>query len=860
MYLKALEIQGFKSFPEKTRLEFDKSITAIVGPNGSGKSNISDALRWVMGEQSTRNLRGGKMEDVIFGGTEKRNPVGFAQVSLIIDNSSRIFNVDNTEIMITRRYYRSGESDYYINRQSVRLRDINELLMDTGLGRDGYSIIGQGRIDEILSVRSSDRREIFEEAAGISRYRYRKEESERKLERTGENLLRVNDKIAELELQVEPLRKQSETAKKFLLLRDELRGLEVSVWCESIDRLRAQSIKIASEYDTAARQLEDSRSSIENIYAEMEKLSEDMHDKEKNAEEQRNVISGMEAQTAELESAIAVLETNIKNCEDVIERINEEISEQENRAIGIGDQISERKSRIVEIDFSRQKLAEEQAALLSEVAGLSENADTAAGELSLILRGIADETELTSGARAKLSALESTVAELKSREETIASEISRIKERLETETQNEKRVRKELSESQDAATSAENIIKGHEIRLLSRKNKASELGDGKTQLTIAKENISSRIALLTEMEKVFAGFSNAVRMVMQESSRGNLRGIHGPVANLIKTEDRYALAVETALGASTQSIIVDSEEAGKAAINLLKRRDGGRGTFLPISTIRGYELNESGVKNEDGFEGYALSLVEFDKKYEGIYASLLGRIVVARDLDSAVKIGKKYSYRFRIVTLDGQVINTGGSMTGGSASKNTGILSRANELKALEIKFEQTQKELSELLTRLSEAERELVSANDEADIARNELRTAQDSMLRLKTESEHLNLLTESLRASLETLEKEGSTIKSRQKELNDAISGLRHEINEREEKVQTLRKRADDISEGKEELRKKNEELSDRIADMRAQAASLDAEKAAISAWRRCFLFPAKTQSSPDAEQSNHAPAFSS
>lgn len=292
MYLKALEIQGFKSFPDKTVLTFGSDITAIVGPNGSGKSNISDAIRWVMGEQSTRVLRGGKMEDVIFGGTAKRKQTGYAEVSLVLDNTNHIFDMDESEVMVTRRYYRSGESEYYINRRSVRLKDVNELFMDTGLGREGYSIIGQGRIDEILSVKSADRREIFEEAAGISRFRHRKEEAERKLERTDENLVRVNDKISELELQVEPLRAQSETAKKYLIFRDELRGLEISVWLDTLERIRVSTIKLETDYKEAVRQKEAAERAVEASFGRAEQLSMQMRDKEVQADELRFAIQG----------------------------------------------------------------------------------------------------------------------------------------------------------------------------------------------------------------------------------------------------------------------------------------------------------------------------------------------------------------------------------------------------------------------------------------------------------------------------------------------------------------------------------------------------------------------------------------
>ena len=313
LYLKALEIQGFKSFPDKTVLSFGEDMTAIVGPNGSGKSNISDAIRWVMGEQSSKALRGGKMEDVIFGGTAVRRQQGFAEVSLVLDNTDHIFPMEESEVMVTRRYYRSGESEYYINRRSVRLKDVNELFMDTGLGREGYSIIGQGRIDEILSVKSADRREVFEEAAGISRFRHRKEEAERKLERTQENLVRITDKIDELELQVEPLRAQSEKARKFLVLRDELRGLEISLWLEQLEKIRAGAIKTLSDYENAVRQKEEAQGAVEALYAAAEEHAAQMRDKDVEAEGVRFQMMQRGADANGLENAVAVLRANIQN-------------------------------------------------------------------------------------------------------------------------------------------------------------------------------------------------------------------------------------------------------------------------------------------------------------------------------------------------------------------------------------------------------------------------------------------------------------------------------------------------------------------------------------------------------------------
>ena len=526
MYLKALEIQGFKSFADKTRLTFEKDITAIVGPNGSGKSNLSDAILWVMGEQRSKALRGAKMEDVIFGGTEKRNPLGFAQVSLIIDNSARIFDSDSSEIMLTRRYYRSGESEYYINKQQVRLKDINSLLMDTGVGRDGYSIIGQGRIAEIVSNKSTDRREVFEEAAGISRYRYRKEEAERKLEKTEENLQRVRDKIEELEMQVGPLKSQAETAKRYLLLRDELRVMEISAWMTTLDKLRSQAEAIRLEYEQASGQLEQAKSELEALYASSGSITERMHRKDIESEQARERLSQVEALASECEANIAVLRANVKSSMEQKERLLKDIREQESRSEEIRDGIEAGTQRLREIEEEQKKLD------------------------------------------------------------------GQIREN-------------------------NNVLEGCRIKLKSREELLSKQNDKLNSLAVDGRSMDGRIRMLTDMERDYEGYSRAVKTVMRESERGNLRGVHGPVANLLRSDEECALAIEIALGSAAQNIVIDSQQDGRSAIELLKRSDAGRATFLPLDTIRGSVMRDA-PERDPGFVGVASELVRYDKRYEQI--------------------------------------------------------------------------------------------------------------------------------------------------------------------------------------------------------------------------------------------------
>ena len=690
MYLKALEIQGFKSFADKTRLTFEKNITAIVGPNGSGKSNISDAVMWVMGEQRTKSLRGSKMEDVIFGGTAKRSPLGFAQVSLILDNSARIFDIDSSEVTLTRRYYRSGESEYFINRESVRLKDINNLLMDTGLGRDGYSIIGQGRIAEIVSNKSTDRREVFEEAAGISRYRYRKEEAERKLDKTEENLLRINDKIDELEMQVGPLKEQSRVAKRYLALRDELKILEVSAWMETLDRLHAQADAVNQEYAQAKTSLERAKGELESLYASSGSITERMHRKDVEIEQARERLSTAEAKASECESAAAVLRANAESSRRSMERMQSDIAEQESRAAEIRARMDE-------------------------------------------------------GAR--------RIAEIKARLETLYAENAKNG----------------------------NVLDGCRMKIKSREDALAAVSDKATKLAVDARSMDSRINMLTEMEKDFDGFSRAVKTVMRESARGSIRGVHGPVANLVKADDECALAIETALGAAAQNIVIDTQNDGRSAIEMLKRMDAGRATFLPIDTIRGSVMTDAPVR-DPGFVGVAFDLVKFDESYRQIFANLLGRTVVAETLADAVRISKANGNRLRIVTLDGQLINAGGSMTGGSSAKGSGILSRANELETLKKKRVKLAEGEKSCAAELERAKTNLASVRYQYDMALEEQSSLRSDISSFEAENRATAASGEQLRLLLDGISGDSETRKNAVSAAERQIESFNARIAEKE------------------------------------------------------------------------------
>ena len=828
MYLKALEIQGFKSFPDKTVLTFGEDITAIVGPNGSGKSNISDAIRWVMGEQSTRALRGGKMEDVIFGGTAQRRQTGYAEVSLILDNTSHIFPMDESEVMVTRRYYRSGESEYYINRRSVRLKDVNELFMDTGLGREGYSIIGQGKIDEILSVKSADRREVFEEAAGISRYRHRKEEAERKLVHTDENLVRVNDKIAELELQVEPLREQSERARKFLVLRDELKGLEVSVWLDTLERLRASHIKLDADYQEAARQKEEARVALERLYAAAEALSAQMREKDVEADRLRFESQSREAAAAELESAIAVLKNNVQNNLDNAQRIRADLDQQEGRADSLAGQIGQRQERLAEIEDKLTRMREELRGKSEQAQEAAQSAGTLARELEELRQKEAMETATAAEAKALLSALAAAAQEVLDRDETVRQELRELDSRLEEGRAAQRQARKALAKAVEERDAVQNVISGYALRLESRRKKAEQARERHMKLQMDENALSSRVKMLTEMEKLHEGYSKAVKLVMGEAQRGSLQHIHGPVADLLKVPEEYTVAIETALGGAMQNLVVDREEDGKAVIQYLKRRDAGRATILPLSSIRPGELREGqALRREPGFVGVGDQLISFQPQYRNVFSNLLGRVAVMEDLDHAIAAARKYGYKFRIVTLDGQVLNPGGSMTGGSASRSAGILSRANELERLNEQGRGLREQLAQAAKALEEADREAAAAGYEMETAQSQLREWEDAILKAEGEAAHCDSVVADLERQSSSQREELEQLKSRSAQIESDTRGARSRIQELEGAAAALKSEAEGKVRGQTDLQDRSARITRELSELTASLAALEAEQ---------------------------------
>ena len=829
MYLKALEIQGFKSFPDKTVLNFGEDFTAIVGPNGSGKSNLSDAIRWVMGEQSAKGLRGAKMEDVIFGGTQKRRQVGFAQVSLILDNTERIFpNMEESEVSVTRRYYRSGESEYYINRQSVRLKDVTELFMDTGLGREGYSMIGQGKIDEILSVKGGERREIFEEAAGISKFRHRKEETERKLERTGENLLRVNDKIVELEPRVESLKSQAETAKKYLILRDELRLLEISVWLSQLDALKDGSIKIESDFHAAEQEREQVRAELDDIYAQGEKFGEAIREKDIAAEKIRAESAATESLYRDAAAAVAVLESQIEHQKENIARAEDELKENMGRAGNLSRDADEqeKKSEILDIDIKNKNKNLEN--LLERSREMTQKAGGRQSELDALRKQEADALSESAFYQSKAAGVAAENEQIDGRRLIVLSEKDKISGQLKSTKQEADENQKALLSTRDEIKSAANKISGHKLRIADREKKSAAATDRRVKLAMDTAAAENRIKLLSDMERDYEGFSRAVRAVMRAGNR--ISGIHGPVAELMKTDAKYALAIEIALGAALQNIVVDREEDARNAIEFLKRQDAGRATFLPLTAIRGDELRAiSG--HEIGFVGLASRLIKFDEKYKNIFYNLLGRTVIVENLDQGIAIARKYQNAFRIVTLDGQVINRGGAMTGGSVSRGTGVLSRKAELDKLREQAVILRHDLDEAGILEEQAARDLAAARYELETAEETRRGLENQALRMEETRKHYENILPSLRENVKKLSDELDNLLEREAENKNKLAEYQEIIDKRKSEAASCGLRAEEVLSGQTELREELNKLSELISSERESLAGLNAEREAAT-----------------------------
>lgn len=823
MYLKSLEIQGFKSFPDKISLTFDKGLTAVVGPNGSGKSNIGDSVRWVLGEQSTKTLRGNKMEDVIFSGTVARKPMGFAAVTLNIDNSDNTIPDMGDEISVTRKLYRSGDSEYMINGRSCRLKDINELFMDTGMGRDGYSIIGQGRIAEIVGAKSSERRDIFEEAAGISKFRYKKLEAERRLTSAQENLLRLTDILAELEGRVEPLRIQSEKAERFIKLAAQRKKLEISVWVDRLEELKGK-------LDTLDEKILVSRNEYENIgndiRREEEKISEGyrrMQESTVKSDELRRKMIEEEQEASEMKSGIAVFENDIKHCEEAISAAQKNIrhSEKNRQALLKGKKLAENRiadlrSRCQELEKEIEATAEALEKAEAESSQLGENVDKTGSEVNSLYIKQSEYRFAVESAKKTITEEKFRLMEIREGNGDFVRKLDEYCLRLdEAGSENER----------NAAENHEikNKLSGLEMLYRSRRESFEQAkNEFETVLYELKER-QQRRKILADLENNMDGFAGSVKLVLRAGKQGRIGGILGTVAQNISVKPEYAVAVETALGGAMQNIIVENEETAKRCIRFLKEQKGGRATFLPITSVSGRELGERGLEECEGFISIASCIVDFDPKYSGIVNSLLGRIAVAEDIDSAAVIAKRYGYRFRIVTLDGQVINAGGSFTGGSAQRSGGIITRKNEIDTLDAEIEKLTVQRDSLREKAEKIRAESEKRRYDSEAAKEELSRNENDAVRIRAEISSLNSLIEQMKAQSENSEKLEDDALQKIAACEKSVVDSEKALLETEDLIRLAEEKLAKGQGVREELRLRRGELSEKLSQLKMQGIEL-------------------------------------
>ena len=745
MVFKELEIQGFKSFPDKVKITFDAGVTGVVGPNGSGKSNLSDAVRWVLGETSSRQLRAaGKMEDVIFGGTRRRSAMGFASVRLTLDNTSHTLDVDADEVTIGRKYYRSGDSEYTINGQVCRLRDVYELLLDTGIGRDGYSVIGQGRIAEIVAAKSSERREIFEEACGIAKYRYRKTEAERRLAAAGENLERLRDILGELESRVGPLERESAKAQKFLELSEQRKTLEVTLWTDSVHRARDTVRQQVRDYETAQADYERFDGEAKAAEQEAEEIRMQAQQLTIAVERLNGDIRSITEQISGSDSRIAVLENDILRNEESIASLRSEIEAGEQDGAEADAALQRHRAVAAKMEAEGEKLAAEIDALNAELTKLAD-ASNASGARKDTLR--AEITDLT----AKRTEAQVAQAAAEAAEETARQRLPALEQAVQEGTDQWETARQDLTDTiryREMLTENEkqlaNVRSGLELKLKNRKAALDEADTAEQRLGRELDAARQRLSVLRELEKNMDGYQNSVKAVMRAAGARRLRGIIGPVSAILKVEPGCEVAVETALGAALQNIVVENEAAAKAAIALLRSDNAGRATFLPLDTV------QPGVFRGrlSGTARLASSLVQADARYDNIVSNLLGRIIVVEDINEASRVARDNGFRSRVVTMDGQVINAGGSFTGGSVQRSAGLFTRKQEMEELRIRAAKLQKDCLAAQEKTDQCKEQVDALQAELTATASEQITAANDRVRAEAEQKRL----EAAAAQLET------------------------------------------------------------------------------------------------------------
>ena len=792
MYLKRLEMYGFKSFADKTVLDFMPGITTVIGPNGSGKSNISDCIRWVLGEQSLKSLRGTKSEDIIFAGTQNRKSLGYAEASMVIDNSDGKLPIEYNEVVVTRRIYRSGETGYFINKTPCRLKDVLELFMDTGIGKDGYSIIGQGKIEEILSNKSEDRRHIFEEAAGIVKYRTRKADSEKKLEQTKLNLLRINDIISEIENNIEPLKNQSEKAKKFLNLREELKNVEVGLFLYNIENFKNQIDDILENIEILETNQVRENENLNELQVKKEELKEQVDSLIEKIEETQNLGFEGNQKREQYNSEIGVLAERLSNNKENYERYAFEIEDLEKQNKELEKEQNQKLEKKNNLFTNKEKfekeLKEKEEELAKYSKTLSEKELEIESKKQIVQKNIDDKYEIVGEVNTEKANYEN----LEKREKSLKNEIQETISELDSTRTN----KEESSKSFYELEKSKNSINNNLLKIKSEKDMSSQkLKDYDTKINTYQSEYrikESRYKFLVETEKEKEGYAKSVKSLIEATEKDSslAKGVHGVLANLISVDKKYELAIEMTLGASIQNIVTDTEEEAKKLVNYLRDNNLGRASFLPISSVKGQKVSGINTSKVDGIIGIASDLIKTDKKYNEIILSLLGRTVIVEDINSAIKLARQNSYKFKIVTLKGDVINPSGAISGGSvATKTASILGRGKEIKALE-------KELFEIKSKIE----------------------------KLQAEKEKYENSISSLLEKFEEKQKEAQELEIVYATEKQKIDTIDLEIEKLDSKLSKLRIDLDNIKNEKEENILKQKELTEKVSKMDEENASLN------------------------------------
>ena len=789
MYLKRLEMQGFKSFADKTILEFRPGITGVIGPNGSGKSNISDAIRWILGEQSMKSLRGNKTQDIIFAGTQNRKSLGFAEASLVFDNTDGTLPIEFSEVTITRKIYRSGETGYYINKAPCRLKDVIELFMDTGIGRDGYSIIGQGKVDEILSNKSEDRRHIFEEAAGIVKYRARKEETEKKLEQTKLNLLRINDIIIEIEGNLEPLQLQSDKAKKYLNLKEELKNIEIGLFLYNIDKYKKDLEALVQDEEIMKSTLNQEEGKLEKIKILKEELKDEIDEITTKIEEMQNIGFESQKQIEQCNSNINVAEAKIQNNKEIAERNKIEISELQEKIASLKNDIEQKESKKSNLKENKAKFENELKEKEEELAKLTASLSSKELEMEEIKKTIEKNTDRKYELQAEISKKQANIENLEKRKSQLNQEISSQTFEIDRIRIKKEDIAKEFNETE---SNRNNILKKLE-EIKKQKNeittKIKEFEIQIANLTNEMRMKTSRYNFLVETEKEKEGYTKSVKSLLIdcEKTKELGKGMHGVLANIIDVPKEYQTAIEMCLGASLQNIVTETEEDAKKLIEHLRTNNLGRASFLPITSVKGKKLDNIKGK-KDGVIGIACDLIKFNKKYEQIVLNLLGRTVIVDNMQNAIKLSKENNYSFRIITLEGDVINPSGAITGGSVTKKTvNILGRSKEI-------EELNGQITEIKERISKLEK---------------------SKEEYENSSENVLEEAENLEKQLQEIEISYATEKQRVESIDENIQIIRDRINKQKEEISKSEENKKELLKSKEldeqemaKISKENEE----------------------------------------------------